>query len=400
MQTVFIQCTRLEMADNDRPQAITVLGAGPAGLAIAAELAERGQRVTLRAPAPRAPWAASYGAFEPLLPSELQSVVSFRFPRPSWIDRTGRVSELDVSYVRLDTERLQALLLARAERAGVHLEVGAGRNDADGLTIAATGRSPESGSSTQYQTAYGVWALLSADWLEPGGMIFMDLGGSEASGPPSFLYATREGKLHFLQETVLVSDARPSFAELEHRLRRRLQSRGLALGPIEREERCLIAMGGPPRPGRGPVVHFGATAGLTHPATGYHLAHCLRLAPLLAETIARAQGESPLRLAKRARKTLWSSERKLRYRLFDYGAHILARLDQDGLGRFMENFLTQGGDALASFVDGGLSVPRTLALMGRTFRHADPDIRRRLLGLTAQNPSQREISPTSQRTHS
>ncbi len=400
MQTVFIQCTRLEMADNDRPQAITVLGAGPAGLSIAAELAERGQRVTLRAPDPRAPWAASYGAFETLLPGDFATATAFRFPRPSWIDRMGRVSELGVGYVRLDTALLQALLLARAERAGVHFESGMGRSDGGGLTVAATGRGPESEPSTQYQTAYGVWTRLSGEWLEPGQMVFMDLRGVDTSSPPSFLYATREGELHFLQETVLVSGLRPSFAELGKRLRRRLESHGLALGAIEREERCLIAMGGAPRPGRGAVVHFGATAGLTHPATGYHLAHCLRLAPLLAESIARAQGENPVRVAERARKTLWSSERKLRYRLFDYGARVLGRLDQDGLGRFMENFLTSDGDAMASFVDGGLSVPRTLALMARTFRHADPQVRRRLLGLAVQNSPQRDLSSTSQRTHS
>src|SRR5690606_7087291 len=159
-QTVCIECTRLEMADNDRAQAITVLGAGPAGLSIAAELAGRGQHVILRAPDPRAPWAASYGAFEALLPVDFAPAIGFRFMRPRWVDRAGRVSELSVSYVRLDTPRLQSQLISRAEQAGVHFEAGAGKGSSNGLTIDATGRAPEPDPSTQYQTAYGVWAHL------------------------------------------------------------------------------------------------------------------------------------------------------------------------------------------------------------------------------------------------
>lgn len=383
------------MAGNPSLGEVTVLGAGPAGLAIAVELGQRGAPVTVCAPDPHSPWPASYGTFETLLPAEYSTAISHKFTQPRWVDRTGRPFGLESSYVRLDTDRLQSLLLERAQRHGVRFERTEGdvsrATDKTRLCIVATGRDPDARQQVRYQTAYGVWAKLPRDVLLPGEMIFMDLSGPRSEGPPSFLYATREGAAHFLQETVLVSSDKPTFESLKDRLIARLAARGLSLGEELREERCSIAMGGPPLPGRDNLVHFGARAGLTHPATGYQLARCLRLAGPLAELICRKAPANAPDVARAARAQLWTWDRRLRWVLFNYGAETLSRFDHDEFGRFMEVFLSMPARELTSFIDGQLRLSATLGLMARSFRRSDPEIRRRLAGLRS---SARLLAPS------
>lgn len=391
---MYKQCTltvfNQEMDGNAELGEVNVLGAGPAGLAIAWELARRGVGVTVRAPEPFAPWPASYGTFEGLLPADYSPAVAHLYSRPHWIDRTGQSSELDASYVRLDTHRLQTLLLERAHSEGVRFEPltseGTGTSENQRLCIAATGRSPNASEDTRYQTAYGLWAVLREDWLEHGEMIFMDLSGSSSEEPPSFLYATREGPAHFLQETVLVAPERVAFSSLRSRLLRRLSARGLSIESELGEERCLIGMGGAPQPGQENVVNFGARAGLTHPASGYQLARCLRLAGPLADAICEKTRAGIPEVARFARAQLWTWDRRLRWVLFNYGAGVLAHLDHDAFGRFMEVFLAMPASDLTSFVDGKLELSATLRLMARTYQRSDPDLRRRLLGFRPSAP--------------
>lgn len=376
------------MPGKEELSEVTVLGAGPSGLAIAWHLARRGVRVQVRAPRPLAPWPASYGVFERLLPDGYAQVIAHRYARPFWVNRRGTRLELGSPYVRLSTHGLQSLLLERCRAANVQFVTAAGppAEGAEGLCIVATGRSPDSQSTTRYQSAYGIWTKLSVEWLARGEMIFMDLSGVDLASPPSFLYATREGDLHFLQETVLVSAERPSFARLRGRLEARLSALGLDLGEIIGEERCLIPTGGAPSPGRGNRIHFGARAGLTQPASGYSLAHSLRLAESLARAIDENRRSSPSRIAERGRDHLWSWERRLRFQFFDYGASVVAALDHELLGRFMETFLSSPPREIAEFVDGELSLSGTIKLMSKTFGRSDSQIRTRLLRLRTADP--------------
>jgi len=356
---------------------------------MAGELAAQGVKTTVYAPDPFAPWTASYGTFEKLLPDAYQGAVRFRFERPLWITRQGQSGELNAPYVRLDTIRLQGSLLERARGHGVEFvarSVESLKREAfrDQAVVDATGRTADDRGRTRYQTAYGMWARVApAEWLAEGRMIFMDLRPATADAParlpPSFLYATREGQYHFFEETVLVSDEPCAFEVLAERLKVRLSALGLAIVEVEREERCVIAMGGalPSNPIRSNRVAFGARAGLTQPASGYQLARCLELAPRVAKSL--ASGASPETSAALARAQLWSLERRATYALFDYGAEVLAGFGQEELTAFMEVFLGMPEAELIQFIDGRLGLGGALRIMTRTFSKVNRDLKWRLL---------------------
>src|SRR6187402_1974720 len=87
-------------------------GGGPAGLALAAELAQRGLRVTVVDPRLEDLWPRSYGAWSAAMtPRILDAAVVGRFPRPQVTFADGQVKSLAAEYVRFDTARVQAILL-------------------------------------------------------------------------------------------------------------------------------------------------------------------------------------------------------------------------------------------------------------------------------------------------
>lgn len=297
---------------------------------------------------------------------------------------------MSAPYVRLNTAALQAGLLRRAEASGVNL-VDLRADDAspapDAVIVNATGREPSDGL-TRYQTAYGMWVELSTSWLAEGEMIFMDLRPQGVSGPPSFLYAMREGALHFVQETVLVSSAIVPMGLLEERLMTRLTKMGLAARTRVAEERCVIPMGGPPRCGRLNEVLFGAKAGMTQPASGYQLARTLTLSSRVARALSVRPEDATCRAA-RARSVIWPRAERAKWSLFNYGAEVMAKMGEAELGSFLELFHEQPESDLISFIDGRLSLPRVLRQMAGVFRKADWGLRAHLLSLQSfrSNPN-------------
>jgi Lycopene cyclase protein len=99
---------------------VVVVGGGPAGRALAAECAARGQATTLVDPRPDAPWRATYGAWLDDLPEGL--------PAPAAVARgrveTGRTHVLDRRYAVLDVRALRAHLDARLAEGGVRTVAG------------------------------------------------------------------------------------------------------------------------------------------------------------------------------------------------------------------------------------------------------------------------------------
>ena len=99
---------------------VVVAGAGPAGSALAAELAARGLDVALVSPTPSRPWTATLsgwwdelaplGAFDPA------TMVRRRFPEVYAVDGHGARTRLGRTYVVLDNagtaEALRRRLLA------------------------------------------------------------------------------------------------------------------------------------------------------------------------------------------------------------------------------------------------------------------------------------------------
>ena len=55
---------------------VLVVGAGPAGMALAAQCARRGLRTGLVDPAPQRPWTATYGMWADELPAGLPASVA------------------------------------------------------------------------------------------------------------------------------------------------------------------------------------------------------------------------------------------------------------------------------------------------------------------------------------
>ncbi|HWQ15615.1 MAG TPA: lycopene cyclase family protein, partial [Roseiflexaceae bacterium] len=97
-----------------------VVGAGPAGLAIAAALCEAGLRVAGLAPrAPDAPWPNTYGIWcDELAPLGLLGLLGHRWEAGAVFLEDGALP-LGRAYGLLDNARLQAHLLGRCERGGV-----------------------------------------------------------------------------------------------------------------------------------------------------------------------------------------------------------------------------------------------------------------------------------------
>jgi lycopene beta-cyclase len=368
-----------------------VFGAGPAALCLATELGERGVRTRVVAPRPFEPWGASYGTFEEFLPSEYLWAVRYRYERPFWIDAEGVAQELGRPYVRLDTALLQKRLVARAKACGVQFGCGSlapeYQSGSDALVIDATGRNPRSdGGSSRYQSAYGAWIRIAdSSWLSSDQMLFMDLRAQKAEGPPSFLYAMPEGDLYFVQETSLVWREPVSLELLKARLAERLRGLGVQVREWVREERCLIPMGGLPVMGKGSSFAFGASAGLTQPSSGYHIARTFTLGAKLADTLVCAGGK-PEVLARVARNLIWPWQERLKWRLFDYGAGLLADMPEQELGEFLRLFYTEPVEELTAFIDGRLAVSRVIRLMGRLYSRANTQLRRRLRPQLSQLP--------------
>jgi lycopene cyclase-like protein len=382
------ECT-YTFVDGNRVQPtgcpVRILGAGPAGLSLAAELGSLGVPTTVVAEHPSAPWEASYGTFEPLLPERFRGAIRFRFERPEWVDASGERHVLDVPYVRLSSDALQAELLHRAHAGGIQFEerrvdVTEERTDTSCLIIDALGRSrADSDRHTVFQCAFGVWAKLeTGPWLKEGEMLFMDLRRAREDGPPTFLYAMREGPLHFLQETVLVGPNVTPFDELKARLHARIGASGIKIGEVVREERCLIAMGGRPLLGTGTWVPFGAAAGQTQPASGYQIARTLDLSVRLARVVASGP-KNPLEQAKNVRRLIWPWSTRAKWSLFNYGANALAEMSQSEVTQFLSLFCAEPGSDLTEFIDGRLPLPRVLRLMARVYQKSDSHLRQRLL---------------------
>lgn len=394
------------------PLDLCVIGSGPAGLGLALACAERGLRVALVAPQPRAAWPNNYGLW--LDDAErfgLLDHVARRWDR-SEVVLGGRRVELGRGYVRLDNARWQADLLARAEAAGlairdagvtglVHqgdraqLELDSGAQLEARLVVDASGcRSRfvarETGALPGYQVAWGelhdvipVELAAAADVMR-----FMDWTPSPAAAdglPPSFLYAMPlPGGQVFVEETVLVGrppSGEPSewFEPLRARLHARLPS--LAAGPAPREiERCVIAMGGGlPRRGQ-PTLAFGGAAGFVHPASGYMLAVMLHRLARVADELAAVCREGLALAPARARveQAIWTDGERRAWQLYAFGMEVLVELDHAGVERFFAEFFALPPARWRGFLAGTDATTTLMSTMLRYYARAAPRIRRRL----------------------
>jgi len=388
---------------------VLVIGAGPAALAIAAALAERGVRLALLAPAdPQAPWANTYGIWGPELDGQgLGELLEHRWSDcRSYFgvglegdDATAGASLHPFDYGLFDHSRLQQHWLGHCRAGGVAWEQGMAvsiAHDRHGSTVTtADGRSlrarlvvDASGHQAAFvqrpdegpvagQAAYGIVGTLSAPPVQPGQFVLMDFRCDHLSpaeqrcAPPTFLYAMDlGGGRFFVEETSLALAPPVPYDVLKDRLHRRLVHRGVMVETVEHEEFCLFPMNLPLPDLDQQVLGFGGAASLVHPASGYMVGSLLRRAPALADVIASGLAdpavESP-ELARRAWAALWPLELRRKHALYRFGLEKLMRYREDQLRLFFRTFFSLPAEQWYGFLTNTLSLPELIAAMVRLF---------------------------------
>jgi len=389
---------------------VLIVGAGPAGLALAAELGRRSIAVTVVERHLGRGWDRSYGAWAAALPAaDFDPAIVARFERPQVTFTNGDTLALEHAYVRFDTARLQALLEQRALAAGARLVPGdvaslqaeptahvVALRDPGGrvqpmrarLVVNCGGRALDDRTQPPaYQTAFGAWFEVASTPLASSAMSLMDLRRASACkdglASDSFLYALpeRPGVL-FAQETVLASRRAASLSVLEARLLSRLRALGVVVRRQIQSERCLIPLGSALPAAGTPVLAFGAAAGLIQPSSGYSLARSLRLAPRLAEALAtslEARALPTQRIVDQAWATVWPVEARAAWHLHRYGLEALLRWHGGEIDAFWRAFFALPGDLVPRFLDGSLPAPDVARAMWRVFSRLPQRLRLHLL---------------------
>ncbi|MEB3257052.1 MAG: lycopene cyclase family protein [Cyanobacteriota bacterium] len=400
---------------------VLVIGAGPAALSIAAELAALGVGVAGLAPDdPAAPWPNTYGIWTEevdalglghLLSHRWSNTVSYFGPATGEGTGSDGLIRHGRDYGLFDKAALQQHWLEPCGQAGIcwhrgqasaiHHEATAsivstssGEILQASLVVDATGHDPVfvvrgSDGPVAGQAAYGIVGRFSADPIAQGQFVFMDyrpdhLSEAERLEPPTFLYAMDLGEgVFFVEETSLALAPPVPFPSLQARLHKRLAHRGVEVREVLHEEFCLFPMN-PPLPDlRQRVVGFGGAGGLVHPASGYMVGSLLRRAPDLAKAIAGGL-QSGLRgqeLAEAAWLGLWTPELRWKHAFFRFGLEKLMRFDEARLRHHFSTFFQLPLQQWSGFLSNTLPPPDLLQAMVALYRTAPWDVRWGLMGL-------------------
>ena len=406
------------------PTDVLVVGAGPAALAIAAELAERQLAVAvLAATDPRDPWPNTYGIWGDevdalglghLLEHRWSHTCSYFGPGSSDpADPANSPTRHGRDYGLFDKTRLQQFWLERCEAAGVQwlrglaqeLSLVGGRSRLtclDGaviearLVVDATGHKavfvqrPDRGPVAG-QAAYGVVGRFSAPPVEPGQFVLMDyradhLTEAERQEPPTFLYAMDlGGGRFFVEETSLALAPPVPYAVLQQRLERRLAHRGVAIKQVEHEEFCLFPMNLPLPDLEQPVLGFGGAAAMVHPASGYMVGALLRRAPVVASAVEAALAadlEAPsAALARAGWQALWPLELRRKHALYQFGLEKLMRFSEPQLRAHFATFFSLPEAQWYGFLANTATLPELLVAMVQLFATAPWSVKAGLMGM-------------------
>jgi lycopene beta-cyclase len=384
-----------------------VIGAGPAGLSLAASLGQEGLSVKgLTATDAAAPWPNTYGIWV----DEVEPLGMTSFLQHRWKDCVVHVNHntlsLNREYGLLHNQKLQTHWLAQSKKHQIQWHQGKAvqiDHDAFGslvttdqgqlfkarLVIDASGHNPAfiqrpKSDTIAYQTAYGIVGRFSRPPIPPQQMVLMDyrddhLVPEERTAPPTFLYAMDLGDgVFFVEETSLAHYPAISMNVLEKRLYQRLAHRQVTVTEIHHVERCLFPMNMPMPHFSQPVLGFGGAASMVHPASGYMVGALLRRGPSLAKAIAQklnSSKSSPPQLAQASWQALWPESRLRKYYLYLFGLENLMDFDGPSLNRFFETFFSLSTPHWAGFLADALSFPELLSAMLTLFGKAPNDVR-------------------------
>lgn len=403
---------------------VGVVGAGPAGLALAAALGERGAAVCLFDPFLGRPWPNHYGVWR----DEFEAVGLADCAATEYsttavcVGGSDAKTVIDRPYLRVDRVKLKNRLMERCVGSGVRVEekavrevveVGPGKSlmlvgeeddvcvrivvDCTGHALRFTrGMEDQKYVKPMEQAAYGIEADVVSHPYQVDQMLLMDFrddhmqgdAGDSASSAerPTFLYVFPSSPTRaFFEETSVIAPTAVSFDELKRRLYKRLAHDGVVVTNVVEEEFSLIPMGGTvPDPSQR-VVAFGGAACLVHPATGYMVARTLRLAADTADVIvhglATAGHDGPVGLVSTAVWShVWSVSERRQRDFLNFGAELLGSLGARDSRGFFDAFFRLPEDMWSDFLSAEMDEPQQRIFFALYFFGlADNDIRIKLL---------------------
>lgn len=387
------------MNDEQRQTDALVVGAGPAGLALAHALIERGVQTLCVAPNLE-PWAPTYGAWVdelggldvPLEKVWPRARVSFPRREPIILNR---------AYAKIDSAELHRTWSAELQSqdafvAGavssalfsgdfheISLESGGSIRarqlfDASGHSPKFVRRNP---TSPAYQTAFGVVTRRSPHPSSQETLGLMEWDNGLFSDKlmrtiAAFYYVMPlDGELSFREYTVLASRPLVSVDTLRGRLMEDMVSEEVDLAD---SERCVIPMGHSVPDLDQVVVGFGGAASMVHPATGYMVARMLQTAPAVADAYIATRDQPADARARALWETIWPDWRVRTHELYRFGLEALLTMSVEQTHGFFAAFFELPEELWRPYQSGTASPREVAAVMWEVFGRVDTGTRARL----------------------